>query len=382
DGLFQLSWPQVTPTTRTTEHTLIEVPTGNVHDVTEHILTTLQTHLTDTTDNHLIILTRNAVNTPTPDLAAAAVWGLVRTAQTEHPDRITLIDTDDTLDPTTLTGNEPQLTIRNGKTHAPRLTKTPTPQPPTWHPDDTVLITGGTGTLGTILTRHLIETHHIKNIILVSRQGKTPHTLTDLNANITTTACDTTNREALHQLITNTPNLTAVIHTAGIVDDALLTNLTPQQLHTVLATKTDTAHHLHELTQHLNLKAFVLYSSLAGTLGNPGQANYAAANAYLDALAQHRHTQGLPATSIAWGLWANTSGTTQHLTTTDHARLTRDGITPITTEHGTALFDAALGLNTPTTIATPLNLTTISKNPTTHPLLRNLIPRRTPTTTV
>ncbi|MEU6958020.1 beta-ketoacyl reductase, partial [Streptomyces sp. NPDC045714] len=364
--------------TRTTDHTLIEVPTGNVHDVTEHILTTLQHHLT--TDKNLIILTRNAVNTPTPDLAAAAVWGLVRTAQTEHPDRITLIDTDDTLDPTTLTGNEPQLTIRNGKTHAPRLTRTPTPQPITWDPDDTVLITGGTGTLGTILARHLIETHHIRNLILVSRRGQTPHTLTDLNANITTTACDTTNRQALHHLITNTPNLTAVIHTAGIVDDALLTTLTPEQLHTVLTTKTDTAHHLHELTQHLNLKAFVLYSSLAGTLGNPGQANYAAANAYLDALAQHRHTQGLPATSIAWGLWANTSGTTQHLTTTDHARLTRDGITPITTEHGNALFDAALGLNTPTTIATPLNLTTISKNPTIPPLLRNLIPRHTTTT--
>ncbi|MGW7097779.1 beta-ketoacyl reductase, partial [Streptomyces sp. NPDC054874] len=380
DGLFEVVWPQVTPNTRTTDHTLIEVPTGNIHDVTEHILTTLQHHLT--TDKTLIILTRNAVNTPHPDLAAAGVWGLVRTAQTEHPDRIILIDTDDTLDPTTLIGDEPQLTIRNGKTHAPRLTKTPTPQPITWDPDDTVLITGGTGTLGTILARHLIETHNIRNLILVSRRGQTPHTLTDLNANITTTACDTTNRQALHNLITNTPNLTAVIHTAGIVDDALLTNLTPEKLHTVLTTKTDTAHHLHELTQHLNLKAFVLYSSLAGTLGNPGQANYAAANAYLDALAQHRHTQGLPATSIAWGLWANTSGTTQHLTNTDHARLTRDGITPITTEHGTALFDAALGLNTPTTIATPLNLTTISKNPTIPPLLRNLIPRRTTATTV
>ncbi|WP_030248274.1 SDR family NAD(P)-dependent oxidoreductase, partial [Streptomyces sp. NRRL S-350] len=178
-------------------------------------------------------------------------------------------------------------------------------------PNGTVLITGGTGTLGSLLAQHLVTTHGIRHLLLTSRRGPdTPGAdqlttrLTELGATTTITACDTTDRHALDTLLTHIPTdhpLTAVIHTAGLLDDATLTTLTPRQLHTVLQPKTDAAWHLHQATRHLPLQAFVLYSSIAATIGSPGQANYAAANAYLDALATHRHTHGLPAHSLAWG---------------------------------------------------------------------------------
>src|SRR5205807_5520670 len=145
--------------------------------------------------------------------------------------------------------------------------------------------------------------------------------------------------------------LTAVIHAAGAIDDAVITSLTPQQLDTVLTAKVDAAWNLHELTRNLNLSAFVLFSSVAGTVGGPGQANYAAANAFLDALATHRHTTGRPAISLAWGYWQQTSAMTQHLDNRDLARIHRSGITPIPTHHALHLFDTAITINHPTVVA-------------------------------
>ncbi|MBI0301339.1 KR domain-containing protein, partial [Streptomyces sp. PRKS01-29] len=138
--------------------------------------------------------------------------------------------------------------------------------------------------------------------------------------------------------------LRGVVHAAGVLDDATVEGLSEEQIERVLAPKVDAAWHLHELTQGMGLEAFVLFSSAAGVLGNAGQANYAAANTFLDALAQYRQAQGLPAVSLAWGLWAQDSGMTGHLDHEDHARLNRTGITPMTTEEGLALFDAAQGV--------------------------------------
>ncbi|MFH9138977.1 SDR family NAD(P)-dependent oxidoreductase, partial [Streptomyces sp. NPDC017524] len=219
------------------------------------------------------------------------------------------------------------------------------------NPDGTVLITGGTGTLATLLARHLTTHHHIRHLHLISRQGPHhPHATTlrqellDLGATtVTITACDTSDPQALTHTLTTIPTdhpLTAVIHTAGTLDDATLTALTPHQLHTVLQTKADSAHHLHHHTRHLDLAAFVLYSSVAGHLGSPGQANYAAANTFLDALATHRHTHHQPATSLAWGLWAQASTMTAHLTDHDLARMNRTAIRPLTNTHALQLFDA------------------------------------------
>ena len=145
----------------------------------------------------------------------------------------------------------------------------------------------------------------------------------------------------------------AVIHTAGVLDDAVISELTGEQLDAVLAAKADTAWHLHQLTAEQDLDAFIVFSSAAGVLGAPGQANYAAANAVLDALAHHRHRHQLPATSLAWGYWQTPSGMTAHLGATDQARLTRSGLAPITTEHGLALFDTALTHQQPALIAAP-----------------------------
>ncbi|TDD64092.1 type I polyketide synthase, partial [Actinomadura rubrisoli] len=201
---------------------------------------------------------------------------------------------------------------------------------PPLDPDGTVLITGGTGTLGTITAKHLITTHNIRHLLLLSRRGPDAPNATELTdeltrlgaATVTITACDLTNpadRADLERRLAELEHpLTGVFHLAGVTDDATIENLTPDQLHTVVATKADTAHHLHHLTRTTDLATFTHYSSLTATLGNPGQANYAAANTYLDALAHHTTTQGHPHTSLAWPLWQQTSTITQHLTTHHH----------------------------------------------------------------
>ncbi|AQS66338.1 type I polyketide synthase [Streptomyces pactum] len=389
--------PLPTPTTTPTD------PTTDTHNTLTATLHLLQTWLADerTTHTHLVLLTHQAV-TVTPDedphLTHAATTALIRTAQTEHPHRITLIDLDTHPDtPTTLphalhhahTHHQPQLAIRQGHIHTPALrhTHTPTTPPPTWNPQGTVLITGGTGTLAAHTARHLITQHGVRHLLLASRTGPNApgaHQLTTelqtLGADVTLAACDIADPHALTHLLTTLPDthpLTAVIHTAGLIDMAPLLELTPQQLHTVLRPKVDAAWNLHHATRHLNLDAFILYSSLAATLASPGQANYAAANAYLDALAHHRHHQGLPATSLAWGPWTDTNGMIRHLNTTTRKHTTRTGFPPLTTTNALHLLDTALTTHHPTTTATHLNTTTLTTqahNNTLPPLLHHLTP--------
>ncbi|MFE7563351.1 SDR family NAD(P)-dependent oxidoreductase, partial [Kitasatospora sp. NPDC057500] len=234
-------------------------------------------------------------------------------------------------------------------------------------PDGTVLVTGGTGTLGSLLARHLVTHHHTTHLHLISRQGPNApgadqlrDDLLTLGARtVTITACDATNPTALTELIDTIPTehpLTAVIHTTGALDDATVSSLTPEQLRTVLTAKVDSAVHLHRLTAGHDLGAFVLYSSAAGIIGSPGQANYAAANTFLDALAAHRHANGLAATSLAWGLWAQASSMTGHLTDQDHARMSRSAILPMSSEQGLGLFDAADRADRALHLLSPLDL--------------------------
>ncbi|AEM85378.1 Beta-ketoacyl synthase [Streptomyces violaceusniger Tu 4113] len=347
------------------------------------------------TDTRLVILTRGAMavhdTAEVTDPAAAAVWGLVRSAQSEHPGRIQLIDIDEhshrTL-PTALNAtDQPQLALRDATAYTPHLTPapTPTPEPLTLAPEGTVLITGGTGTLGTLTARHLVTHHKARNLLLVSRQGpdgpgaaRLGEELTQLGAHIRIASCDVADRDQLAALLADIPAdqpLTAVIHTAGALDDALLTDLTPERLGTVFRPKVDALTHLHDLTRDHDLAAFVVYSSATGALGTPGQANYAAANTYADALAQQRHAAGLPATSLAWGLWETTSALTAGMSTTHQQRTRHSGVIPLTDAEGMRLLDTALATHQPHLIPLKLDRTALQNNAAPHtlpPLLRTL----------
>ncbi|MEU8824622.1 SDR family NAD(P)-dependent oxidoreductase [Streptomyces sp. NPDC048636] len=221
-------------------------------------------------------------------------------------------------------------------------------------PERTVLITGGTGGLGALFAKHLVTRHGVRHLLLVSRRGPAAEgaaelvaELEALGAQARVAACDVADRAQVAGLLESLDRpLTAVVHTAGVLADGVIESLTPEQMRHVMRPKTDAAWHLHELTSRMDLSAFVLFSSAAGLLGNAGQANYAAANAAVDALAALRRAAGLPALSLAWGLWSDSTGMTGELDETDLARMERTGIGAISAELGLELFDQALDSDT------------------------------------
>ena len=308
----------------------------------------------------LVVATRRgiAVGDEAPDLAVAPVWGLVRSAQSEHPGRFVLLDTDDDFAGwNTLTSlDEPQLAVREGRLLAPRLGRTGTTATRgalPLDPDGTVLITGGTGGLGALFARHLAEAHGATRLLLVSRRGPDAPGVDELVADLAgrgaqaqAVACDVSDRDQLAGLLGSLEHpLTAVVHAAGVLDDGLVESLTPERLDRVMRPKLDAALHLHELTAGMDLSAFVLFSSVAALIGSPGQGNYAAANAFLDALAARRRAEGLPATSLAWGLWADATGMTGELDEAELARLERMGVGALSAELGLELYDHAQRLD-------------------------------------
>ncbi|UOX89593.1 SDR family NAD(P)-dependent oxidoreductase [Amycolatopsis sp. FBCC-B4732] len=254
-------------------------------------------------------------------------------------------------------------------------------------PAGTVLVTGGTGTLGARVARHLVTAHGVRRLLLVSRRGpdapgatELANDLTALGAEVTIAACDAADRDALAELLAGR-TLTGVVHTAGVLADGLLTGLDPARLDEVLRPKVDAAVNLHELTRNMDLALFVLFSAAAGVFGTAGQGNYAAANTALDALAAHRRALGLPGVSLAWGLWAEASGMTGHLGATDLARMSRGGMTGLSDADGLALFAAAIARGE--TLAIPARLDLSASNGPVPPLLRGLVraTRRAATTT-
>ncbi|HEV2343871.1 MAG TPA: SDR family NAD(P)-dependent oxidoreductase [Actinocrinis sp.] len=236
--------------------------------------------------------------------------------------------------------------------------------PPPLDPDGTALITGGTGVLGALVARRLVTEHGIRRLVLLSRRGdQAPGAaelrarLLELGADVHIATCDAADREALARVLAAIPAdhpLTAVVHAAGMIDDATLTSLTPRHLEAVLRPKVDAALNLHELTAGTDLSAFVFFSSAAGLIGSPGQGNYAAANVFLDALAHRRRAQGLPGISVAWGMWAPASAMTANLSVADRARINR-GLAPMSAEHALALFDAAIATDHPLLLAADVN---------------------------
>ncbi|WP_435874606.1 type I polyketide synthase, partial [Nocardia vinacea] len=313
----------------------------------------------------LLIATHGAIALPDEDLtdlAGAAVWGLVRTAQTENPGRIVLVDADIAVDEqlaaAVLAVDEPQVIVRAGVTHTARLTR-PTIMGPAEQGSDvanfgtgTVLITGGTGGLGAVVARHVVVEHGVRSLLLLSRSGSRAEgvaslcaELEQLGAQVRVVACDATDADAVARSLSEVPAqwpLTGVIHAAGVLDDGVIASLTTQRLDAVLAPKVDAAWHLHEATADLDLTAFVVFSSVSGIVGGPGQGNYAAANAFLDGLVAHRRVRGLAGQSLAWGMWARSSGMTGQLGETDVARMSRSGFTSMSDEQALAGWDAVL----------------------------------------
>ncbi|UYQ66231.1 SDR family NAD(P)-dependent oxidoreductase [Streptomyces peucetius] len=307
----------------------------------------------------LVVVTRNAVaiGDERPDVAHAPVWGLVHSAQAEHPGRFLLVDLDDNAEQpdwgTVLGLDEPQLAVRGGRLLAPRLARVSTAPDAMPALDGTVLITGGTSGLGALFAQHAVQRHGVKQLLLVSRRGAAADGVAELvaelaaaGATVRVEACDVSDRDQLAGILGSLERpLSAVVHAAGVLDDGVIEAMTPEQVERVMRPKVDAAWHLHELTAGMDLSAFVLFSSVAALIGTPGQANYAAANATLDALAHLRRTEGMPATSLAWGLWAEAGGMAGGLADVEVARLERMGVGAIPTDLGLKLFDQALAID-------------------------------------
>ena len=233
----------------------------------------------------------------------------------------------------------------------------------------TVLITGGTGMAGSTLARHLVAHHGVTNLVLVSRRGPDAPGSAELVAEleaagiqVQVVACDAADRAALAKVIADIPMqrpLSGVIHAAGVLDDAVVTSLTPERVDAVLRAKVDAAWNLHELTRDLDVSAFVMFSSMAGLVGSSGQGNYSAANSFLDGLAAHRRAHGLPAISLGWGLWDRASAMTGGLDAADLARLGRDGILALSSDEAMELFDTALIVDEPFMAPARIDLTAL-----------------------
>ncbi|MEU1520239.1 SDR family NAD(P)-dependent oxidoreductase [Streptomyces sp. NPDC005811] len=400
-----------------------------------------------TAGSRLVLLTRNAVavrpGEPVVDLAAAAVRGLVRSAQSENPGSFLLVDTDtdtatetdsdtatetdsdtatetdsdtatetdtdtatetdsDTATDTgahtdTDTGTDPEallaaiceaahdgeteIALRSGRVHAARLTRhhPDGSTRPLLDPDRTVLITGAGGTVAAAVARHLVTAHRARHLLLTSRRGpEAPGTeelradLEQAGAEVTVAACDVADPAALAALLDAVPGphpLGAVFHAAGVIDDGVIPALTPDRLSAVLRPKADAAVHLERLTRDLDLTAFVLFSSAAATFGGPGQGNYAAANAFLEALAATLRAQGRPALALGWGLWAEESGMTAGLGDADRTRMARAGIAPLPTADALRLLDLAPAQDRPVLLPVRLDLATARAAATPAPAL-------------
>ncbi|WP_459963583.1 SDR family NAD(P)-dependent oxidoreductase [Nocardia sp. IFM 10818] len=381
------------------DHTGTDV-VGATHAEAARILEVVQAWLADDrfAASTLVVATRGAVPLPgvdCTDLAGAAVWGLVRTAQTEDPGRIVLVDADIRVDEQLVAGvvarNEPQLVVRDGITHTARLIRPAIASPqgdvaPCFG-DGTVLITGGTGGLGAAVARHVVVEHGVTSVVLVSRSGPQAEgaaaliaELEQLGAQARAVACDVGDADAVASLVADLPAqppLTGMIHAAGVLDDGTIGSLTAARLDAVLAPKADAAWHLHEATADLNLAAFVVFSSVSGTIGAPGQANYAAANTFLDGLVAHRKARGLAGQSLAWGLWARTSGMTGGLGAADVARLSRGGFTAMPDEQAFAGWRAALERDSAHTVIAAVDTTELrarAESGVLPPVLRDLVP--------
>ncbi|WP_326657839.1 type I polyketide synthase [Streptomyces sp. NBC_00385] len=409
DGVPVGRWNDVTGTSGVVPDVVVyeslragEVGAGSadgVRDAVCEALEVVQEWLSDErfADARLVVRTAGAVALPGEglvDMAGAAVWGLVRSAQSENPGRVVLLDgdSDDVTEQAARVAamGESQVVVRDDRAFVGRLMRAAQPADGTSRVEfdsaGTVLLTGGTGTLGRVFARHLVVERGVRRLVLTSRRGGAVEGVGELveelagwGAEVVVEACDVADRASVERVLGSVPvdrPLVGVVHLAGVLDDGVIGSLTAERVGAVLRPKVDAALNLHELTRDMDLAAFVLFSSVAGTFGNAGQGNYAAANAFLDALATYRRTEGLPAHSLAWGFWDEASGMTGKLSGAERSRISSvGGVFPISSDRGVALFDAALRMDRPVVVPVQLDLAAVrAQGAASRELFRTLVP--------
>ncbi|WP_208974165.1 type I polyketide synthase, partial [Streptomyces malaysiensis] len=338
-----------------------------------------------------VVVTRGAVGVEVVDPVGAVVWGLVRSAQSENPGRIVLVDVDDGPVSGEVLGRvvacgEPEVVVRGGVVSVPRLVRhraegagASVGVGSVFDGLGTVVVTGGTGVLGGVVARHLVVVHGVRELLLLSRRGLgAPGAeglvgeLVGLGARVRVEACDVADRGALAGVLGSLEvPVRGVVHAAGVLDDGVLESLTVERVEAVLRPKVDAAVNLHELTD--DLTAFVMFSSAAATLGSAGQGSYAAANAFLDALAHRRRAQGLPGLSLAWGLWEQSAGMAGSLEEADVRRMARGGVTALSHAEALELFDRALLETEPMLVPLRLNPSALRDVENVPAILRKLV---------
>nr|AQV04237.1 SwnK-like protein 1 [Slafractonia leguminicola] len=350
-------------------------------DLTAKALTQLQTAAQIQFAPLLVWITRHAVGAGADDdgvtgLGAAPLWGLMRTARDEYPElRLRLIDLEEgkaapqALIPALGLNEEPECAVRQEQVMVPRMQRVdsvPRPSPQRLvRPNGAVLVTGGLGDLGKRTALWLARAHHVRDLVLISRRGmEAPGAnqlvteLAELGAKAAVLACDLADPDSLAEvtaLFNEHRPLRGVVHAAGAQDNGVLSALTPQRCATAFGAKLDGAWYLHQLTRDMDLDFFVMYSSTFGIMGMMGHANYAAANTFLDSLAHLRRSEGLPATSVAYGAWEG-GGMAAGITGTGTlTHLTQLGLDMHTSEEGLGLFEAAVYSGRALTVAARLD---------------------------
>ncbi|MFE0254221.1 SDR family NAD(P)-dependent oxidoreductase [Streptomyces sp. NPDC059010] len=374
-------------------------PARAAHELAAEALAELQTLVAlppDEAPARTVWVTRGAVSAcegdPVPGLAQSVLWGLARSARAEHPELgLTLLDIDGDdapeLPSVAAHADEPELAWRGGELLAPRLVRArpaPPGRPVAIPTGGTVLITGGLGAVGRHMARLLAE-NGVPRLLLTSRQGpEDPRTadvtaeLTALGAEVEVAACDVADAAAVADVLARVGDeapLRGVVHCAGVLADGVVAELTPERLAQVLRPKVDGATHLHRLTAEHPLDLFLLVSSAAGVVGNAGQANYAAANAFLDQLAHHRRALGLPGVSVSFGAWAGEGLAAEHA---DLERMARLGHRALSPEQGRELTELSLRRDAAHLVAWALDLPRLRAAAPAGALWRSLLPAPRP----
>ncbi len=356
---------------------VLDAAGGDALALTSRVLGVVQGWLTGAglEESRLVVVTRGAVpagDGVVTDPAAAAVWGLVRAAQAENPDRIVLLDLDpaggdaESVLGAVLGCGEPQLAVRGTTFSVPRLARAEATDPSAvFSPEGTVLVSGA-GALGGLVATRLVAHHGVRRLVLASRRGGDADGMADLVARLTAqgaavsvVACDVSDRDQVAALLAEHP-VSAVVHTAGVIDAGVIETVTPERLATVFAPKVDAVRHLDELTRGMDLDAFVVYSSVSAVFMGAGSGSYAAANAFLDGLMANRRAAGLPGLSLAWGLWDQTTGMAANTDELTRARMSRrGGLQLMSPAEGMDLFDAAAGSGRSLLVPAKLDLRTV-----------------------